>query len=98
MSLDRYNRIFNIPMAVIVFYTAVNLIYLITGGNMPLGELVQKLDSFTWFVYLIFAVVTLIVKVKAALKYLIGAKSTIINIIIHGVLSLVSVILVFINK
>ncbi len=98
MSLSRYNRIFNLSIAVVIFYTVINVLYLITSGNMPLGSLVKTLDSFTWHIYSIFALGTLAVKARVSMKYFIGARSTIINIVLHAVFSLISIILVLVNK
>lgn len=90
MSLSRYNRIYNLSLAVVVLYdimcfvdlilTSVNLINIIKSSAV---------------IFLIFAFGMLFYKVHLTRRYFLGG-GVIINLIIHAVLALISIILILI--
>lgn len=88
MSLSRYNRIYNISLGVIIIYTLMSLVALITKI-----EILSNIISATGFIYAVFAAVMLWYKIHLTRKYFIGG-SVIINLIVHAVFMVLSFVLI----
>lgn len=91
MSLSRYNRIFNLSLAIVVIY---NILF-IANEIFDFAALDSIIDK-TAVIYLIFAYCSLAYKIYLAFKNFIGSRDTIINIIVHMVLAITSLIFVII--
>lgn len=87
MSLSRYNRIFNLSLAIVVIY---NILFFadVIFDFAALDSIIDK----TAVIYLIFAFGMLVYKIYLAFKNFIGSKDTIVNIIVHMVLAITSLI------
>lgn len=91
MSLSRYNRIFNLSLAIVVIY---NILF-IANVIFDFAALDSIIDK-TAVIYFIFAYCSLAYKIYLAFKNFIGSRDTIINIIVHMVLAITSLIFVII--
>ncbi len=91
MSLSRYNKIYNISLGIVILYTLMSFIALITKI-----EILGSIISATGFIYALFAAVMLWYKIHLTRKYFIGG-SVIINLIVHGVLMGISFLLILIS-
>ncbi len=93
MSLSRYNRIFNLSLAVVVLYNILCL-----AGIIFTSAVLDGIISKSAVIYLVFAFGMLAYKIYLALKNFIGSKDTIINLIAHAVLAIMSLILIIILR
>ena len=89
MSVSRYNRIFNFSLVIVVLYNILCVADMILS-SVDLGSIIKYSAVF----YLIFAVATLICKIQLARKYFLACA--IPNCIVHLVLTIVSIVLLFI--
>ncbi len=92
MGLSRYNRVFNLSLAVVVIYNILCMADIIFA-SIDLNSLISK----SAVIYLIYACGMLGYKIHLALKYFIGSKDTIINLVAHLVLIITSVIMILIT-
>ncbi|MBQ7296175.1 MAG: hypothetical protein IJW86_08310 [Clostridia bacterium] len=90
MSLSSYNRIYNLSLAVVVLYNIMCLADIILSGV----NLISVIE-YSAVVYLIFAFGMLIYKIQLTRRFFLG-NDVIYNLIAHGVLAILSLILILI--
>ncbi len=89
MSLSRYNRIYNLSLAVIVLYNIMCIADLVL--SLELSGIIKSSAVF----YLAFTFGMLIYKIQLTRKFFLG-NDVIYNLIAHGVLTGLSIILIMI--
>ncbi len=90
MGVTRYNRIFNFSIAIIVLYNILCL------ANAFLSiDILDSIISKSAIIYLIYAVGMLFYKIKLTRYYFLGTYA-IVNLVIHGVLIGLSMVLIII--
>lgn len=90
MSLSRYNRIYNLSLAVIVLYNVICLADIFLS-SVDLNSIIK----YSAALYLIFAFAMLYYKIHLTRKYFLGSD-VIVNLIVHAVLTVISLLLILI--
>ena len=90
MSVSQYNRIYNLSLAVIVLYNIALLADMLFSA-VDLGGIISK----SAIIYLIFALGMLWYKIHLTRKFFLG-NDVIYNLIAHGVLTGLSMVLLLI--
>ena len=90
MSLSKYNRIFNLSLGIIVLYNIICLADIFLS-SVDLVNIIR----YSAVIYLLYAVGMLAYKIRLTGKYFFGNDS-VYNLIAHGVLTLVSFVLILI--
>ncbi len=90
MSVSQYNRIYNLSLAIIAIYNVICL-----AGVFLASESLSGIISKSAVFYLVFAFGMLCYKVHLTRKFFLG-NDVIYNLIAHGVLTLISIVLILI--
>ena len=88
MSITRYNKIYNLSLAIIVIYNV-----LCIAGMVLAMPVIDSIISKSALFYVAYSVGMLIYKIRLTREYFLG-NYAIINLIAHGILMALSMLLI----
>ena len=91
MSITRYNKVYNLSLAIIVIYNVLCIV-----GMLLAMPAINNIISKSALIYIIYAVGMLGYKIYLTKEYFLG-NYAIFNLIAHGVLMALSILLILIT-